>query len=127
MTLQRKPMKRTAPKVDWSEARDKLEEEGRCRVCLRLSGDIIDGYPVILECAHTIDRERQDEVVIGPRGGETRVVKRESTVPLCMDCHRAYDEHRLDLLPFLFLPEQIDAVRAAGGIAAANRRLSGAR
>lgn len=123
--LQRKPMKRTKKTKDWSEARDKVEEEGRCRVCSVPDGSVVDGFFVHLEAAHTIGQKRQDEVRIGPRGGETLVVKRESVVPLCTDCHRSYDERRLDLLPFLFMPEQLDAVKAAGGIALANKRLSG--
>lgn len=123
--MKRTPMKRKQPNRDWSEARDKVEEEGQCRICGIPDGSVVDGFYVHLEAAHTIGRKQQDEVRVGPRGGEVLVVKRESTVPLCTDCHRAYDEHRLDLLPFLFLPEQIDAVKAAGGIALANKRLSG--
>ncbi len=131
MTLQRKPMKRsrmkrTAPKRDWSEALDKVQEEGRCRVCLVPDGAMVDGERVRIQAAHIIGREH-DEVKVGPKGGEYLFVRRESIVPLCSADHRAYDTHRLDLLPFLFLPEQIEAVRAAGGIAAAYRRLSGVR
>ena len=108
-----------------SEALDKKEEEGICRACLRPDGSVIDGEIIRLECAHTIGRDRQDEIVVGPRGGETRVVKRESTVPLCGDCHRAFHAHRLDLLPYMTLEEQLDAVRAAGGILSALKRVSG--
>lgn len=124
MGLTRKPMKRRQTKRDWSEALDKVEEEGRCRACSVPAGSYIDGFPVQLEAAHVIGR-KYDEVEIGPRGGKTLVVKRESVIPLCNACHLQYDAHRLDLLPFLFLPEQIEAVRAAGGISSANRRLSG--
>ena len=132
MALQRNaPMKRSRlkskpPARDWSDARDKVEEEGRCRVCLVPDGSLVDGERIRLEAAHAIGREH-DEVRIGPRGGETLYVRRESIVPLCQFCLSQFHAHRLDLLPFLFLPEQIEAVRAAGGIEAANRRLSGAR
>jgi hypothetical protein len=125
--LRRTPTKRRQPARDWSGALDKIEEEGRCRVCKIPDGAVADGQRVRLECAHTISRQAQDEERTGPRGGVVLVVKRESAVPLCQDCHRAYDARRLDLLPHLFLPEQVEAVRAAGGIASANRRLSGSR
>lgn len=130
MTLQRKtqmtrkPMKRSVPKRLWEDARDKVDEEGRCRVCSTPDGSLVDGERIHLEAAHTVGREH-DRVEFGPKGGKTLVVRRESVIPLCQHCHRQYDEHRLDLLPFLFLPEQIEAVRASGGIANANRRLSG--
>ena len=51
----------------------------------------------------------------------------DNIVPLCRDCHTEYDQHRLDLLPFLTLPEQIAAVRQAGGIALAYRRTANQR
>lgn len=130
MSLQRKtPLKRSRIKSkpvnrDWSEALDKVEEEGRCRVCLVPVGGVVDGCMVQLEAAHVMGR-KYDEPEYGPRGRKTLVVKRESVVPLCRDCHRQYDERRLDLLPFLFLPEQIEAVRVAGGIFAANKRIAG--
>jgi hypothetical protein len=40
-------------------------------------------------------------------------------------CHAAYDGHRLDLLSLLDLEEQLAAVKAAGGIASAIKRLTG--
>lgn len=129
MISRSKPLKRTniKPKQvrrSWEEALDKVEEEGRCRVCLVSAGGVVDGCMVQLEAAHVMGR-KYDEPEYGPRGGKTLVVKRESVVPLCRDCHRQYDERRLDLLPFLFLPEQIEAVRVAGGIFAANKRIAG--
>ncbi len=105
-------MKTSAPKRDWSEARDKVEEEGRCRVCLVPDGSYVDGERVYLEAAHIIGREH-DEVIAGPKGGKTLVVGRDSVVPLCRSCHAQYHAHRLDLLPYLFLPEQVEAVRAS--------------
>jgi 5-methylcytosine-specific restriction endonuclease McrA len=111
-------MKTRQVKRDWSEALRKLERECCCRVC---------GSTTDLQAAHTIGRARQDVEVVGPRGGKTLVVKEDSIIPLCQPCHEAYDARRLDLLPYLFLPEQVAAVEAAGGIASANARLSGSR
>lgn len=114
------PPKKKPPRRDWTAARAKIEEEGRCRVCRSPDG---------LQAAHTIGRAKQDKPIGGDdarKGGKIRVFP-ESVVPLCESCHSLYDARRLDLLPHLFLPEQVDAVEAAGGIAAANRRLSGAR
>lgn len=54
----------------------------------------------------------------------------DNVVPLCGGpdgCHGAYDRHELDLLPYLTLPEQIAAVRQAGGIALAYRRTANVR
>lgn len=79
-----------------------------------------------LEAAHVIGREH-DEVRVGPKGGETLFVKRESVVPLCQHCHRQYDERRLDLLPCMTIDEQLNSVDAAGGIVAAYERLTGER
>jgi hypothetical protein len=107
-------------------ARDKVEEEGRCRACLAPDGEVDDGDVIRIQAAHTIGREH-DEVRVGSKGGETLFVRRESVVPLCQFCHIQYDARRLDLLPYLFLPEQLDAVRAAGGIERAHRRLTGER
>ena len=105
-----------ATRRDWRNAIRKLHAEGRCRVC---------GATENLEAAHTVSRKRQDYEVEGPRGGSALYVKPESIVPLCKPHHMEYDARRLDLLPYLFLPEQTWAVECAGGIAAANKRLSG--
>jgi hypothetical protein len=51
----------------------------------------------------------------------------DNIVPLCRECHVEYDQHRLDLLPALTLPEQVAAVRQAGGIALAYRRTTNTR
>lgn len=118
-------MKSSASRRDWSEALDKKECEGACRVCEMPDGYYYGDGVIRLECAHTIGRAEQDELVVGPRGGKTLAVKRESTVPLCGDCHRQLHARRLDLLPYLTLEEQLDAVKAAGGILSALKRLSG--
>ena len=95
---------------DWKQARAKVDaENGRCRVC---------GAPNA-EAAHVIPRS------LAPGVGNN--MSADNIVPLCRDCHTEYDQHRLDLLPFLTLPEQIAAVRQAGGIALAYRRTANVR
>jgi hypothetical protein len=101
---------------DWAEAWEKCLYEGRCRCCKSTEG---------IQAAHTIGRARQDVAITGPRGGKYLLVKADAIVPLCGSCHWKYDAHELDLLPYLFLPEQVYAVETAGGIASANKRLSG--
>ena len=107
----RKP---SQPRRDWREARAKVEAEVRCRVC--------KGSPPHIEAAHVIGREHDE-----PLSAETKVlwVDPERIVPLCGICHGHYDAHALDLLPYLTLDEQLQAVRDAGGIALALRRISG--
>ena len=98
------------------------------------------GWPET-ELAHTIGRARQDEKRVGPKGGVYLWVNPDSVIPLCpqrsdvdhdgkalaLGCHAAYDGHELDLLGFLTLKEELNAVRAAGSIAAALRRITGSR
>lgn len=55
--IKRSPMKRSAPKRSWEDARDKVDEEGPCRVCSIPDGSVIDGERIHLEAAHTIARE----------------------------------------------------------------------
>jgi len=95
-------------KRDWSEARAKVDAEGRCRVCGWGEG------LVKLEAAHVISRAQGG--TDDPRG----------IVPLCWECHRAFDARRLDLLPFLMNDEQAYAVSLVG-IVSAYRRLTGER
>jgi hypothetical protein len=45
-------------------------------------------------------------------------------VPLCVECHMAYDAHKLDLLPYLNYAEQSKVV-ADLGIVRAYKRLTG--
>lgn len=91
-------------KRDWREARAKVEEEGRCRLCWR-GGQ--------LDAAHVIPRS------LAP--GATNNMGRDNIVPLCRRCHELVDSHQESLLPVLTLNEQCEAVRQAGGIAAAYR------
>jgi 5-methylcytosine-specific restriction endonuclease McrA len=96
---------------NWKEARQKVEREGfRCRVC-RSSFQV--------EAAHVIPRS------LAPGVGTN--MSADNIVPLCRECHVEYDQHRLDLLPALTLPEQVAAVRQAGGIALAYRRTTNTR
>jgi hypothetical protein len=51
-------------------------------------------------------------------------MKRDSVVALCRPCHSSYDAYELDLLDYLTLDEQLEAVRVLGSIARAFRRLA---
>jgi 5-methylcytosine-specific restriction endonuclease McrA len=96
---------------NWKEARQKVEREGfRCRVC-RSSFQV--------EAAHVIPRS------LAPGVGTN--MSADNIVPLCRECHVEYDQHRLDLLPALTLPEQVAAVQQAGGIALAYKRTANVR
>lgn len=86
---------------DWGPAWDKVREEGCCRVCHRSS--------VPIDPAHIIPRSR---------GGTMDPL---CICPLCRDHHTLFDQHELELLPFLTLAEQAYAV-ALVGIAEAYRR-----
>lgn len=108
-------MKRTAPKRDWRPALKKVEQEGACRYC---------GDTMMLEAAHVIGRKYDRPVA---EDSKTLLVRPESVVVLCRRHHEAYDRRELDLMPYLHLFEQVRAVLDAGGIASANKRISGAR
>ena len=117
------PARSTGHERDDAEAKAKVRSEGRCRVC------DISGRGVRLDAAHTIGREHDRPHHDRPEG--PRWVNPDDVVPLCVQidggCHGKYDGRRLDLLPHLHLHEQLAAVRAAGGIAAAYRRLTSSR
>lgn len=98
--------------------RDKVEAEGKCRYC---------GGTRDLEMAHVIGKAEQDIETVGPRGGRRKFVPAVAVIPLCGaftqgNCHYRYDHHELDILPYLYLDEELEAVRPAGGIYAAYRR-----
>ncbi len=97
------------PKRDWTDANEKREYG--CRVCGR--------YDV--ELAHTIGRKHDQPKA---PGSKTLYVNPDSVVPLCPSIHRAYDAHQFDLLSYLTLAEQLDAVAKAGSIESARRRLA---
>lgn len=119
-------MKRKQPRRDWTRARAKVEAEGRCR--LHRLGDCC-GY---LEAAHVVAREHDrlspDQEAMRPKGSDVVwPVRPDRVIPLCGFHHEAYDDHTVDVLPVLSLDEQLRAVRDAGGIALALRRLTGDR
>lgn len=95
----------------WDSAIAKKVDEGCCRVC--------GGYPV--DAAHVVGRSRDR------RDGNKQIVDPDSVVPLCRECHAAYDRHEKDLLPFLTVAEQARAVLDAGGMLSAYRRVTGTR
>lgn len=93
-------------KRDWSQARAKVAEEGRCRSC---------GRSQDLEAAHVIPRSR-----IGPKGGAEDP---RNICPLCRRCHRAQHDGKLELLPLLSLEEQ-GYIAGLVGIEEARRRVT---
>jgi len=95
---------------DWTEAREKVEAEGRCRVCKSASHG--------LDSAHVIPRS------IAPAESN---MSADSIVPLCRICHTAFDAHEFSLLEHLTLDEQLAAVRAAGSLDRARRIITGER
>lgn len=127
---------------DWTDARDKVDEEGCCRYCGRSDRP--------LEAAH-LDGQKYDEPAdcktckgsgrrlagAGPCGvckgsGQTSTyyVDPVRTVPLCgpqVDtgtCHNLFDTGQLDLLPVLKLEEELAVVKSLRGIEPARIRLS---
>lgn len=80
-------------KRDWTPARKKVEDEGRCRRC---------GNPYNLESAHLIPRSL---------GGK---MNEDSVIPLCAHCHREQHSHAFELLPLMTRDEQVEAVKAVG-------------
>lgn len=84
---------------DWTEARRKVEAEGRCRYC-RAAGP--------LEAAHVISRS--------VKGVDNQMA--DSCIPLCAKCHRQqhHDRASMKLLAYLTAEEQAAAVLAAGSI-----------
>ena len=107
---------------DWTQARAKVDAEGRCRVC---------GSDWRVEAAHVIPRS------VAPNGGEHP----DSIVPLCGDyvdsitgnaikgCHSRYDDksNGLDLTPYLNDAELEAAVAAAGSWGMATRIVTSKR
>jgi predicted HNH restriction endonuclease len=75
-------------KRNWTAARAKVADEGRCRRC---------GTTAYLEAAHVIPRS-----AVKPGPGEDE----RNIVPLCAPCHREQHGGRLELLPLLSLSEQ---------------------
>lgn len=100
---------------DWTRARAKVNYEGKCRVCASTN---------LLAAAHTAG-QKYDRAADGSRNG-VLVVEPDDIVPLCVDCHTAYDLHRLDLLPYV---TNIEAARVVLhlGLVGAYKRLTSSR
>jgi hypothetical protein len=98
------------PKRDWSDAIEKRDAEGCCRVC---------GIQRGMEAAHVTGRKHDKP----KEGRKTLWVNPDSIVPLCPPCHEDYDAHQLDLLKYTFKAEQVKAVEDLGSIELARQRL----
>lgn len=85
----------------WSAAHEKVKAEAICRVCSLGAGSMT----IPVDPAHIIPRSR-----VKPGPGEDP----RNICPLCRDCHRAFDEGKLDLLPYLTRDEQAYAVELVG-------------
>lgn len=79
--------------------RAKVDKAERCRGCGERGRR--------LEAAHIIPRSR---IKADPALAEHE----NNCVPLCRDCHNAYDSRTLDLLPYLTLAEQGHAALLVG-------------
>jgi hypothetical protein len=95
---------------DWTEARTKVETEGRCR--LSHTGECLGP----LAAAHVVGRQADD----------SRVVHADDVIPLCTHHHGLYDARRVSILECLTYEEQARAVAKLGIIRAA-KRLTGNR
>lgn len=112
---------------DWSDA--EYKRASGCRVGYSEGYESCDG-PV--ELAHSVGRRWDEprEWVLVYESDDSRMERRASfelwvdpdaVVPLCRDHHRAYDAHRLDLLPYLTLEEQAYAASKLGLVRALKR------
>lgn len=97
---------------DWTLARAKVDAEGVCRYCGRRCGR--------LEAAHTIGRQHDQDAVVDPED----IVPLGGPATTSSTCHAKHHAHKLNLLSVMTVEEQVAAVRAAGGIAQAFRRLT---
>lgn len=109
-------------KRDWSAA--EIKRVPACRVCGCRSRKI--------ELAHVIGRRCDlDQVSIceyeDDRRGEVHAVRMavvlpDRVIPLCVDCHRQFDAHRLDVWNDLTTLERFQAIEDAGTLGQALRR-----
>lgn len=85
---------------NWDDAVEAHAGEG-CRVCGRFPRELMHVLP------------RAFDVL---PGAKARVVRVDplAVVPGCKPCHWAYDEHRLDLLPYLTAGEVDHAIDRVG-------------
>jgi hypothetical protein len=101
----------------WDAAREKCDLEQGCRIC--------GAWPV--EAAHIIGRDKDGDFPVRNEDWSPWDVAPDRIVPLCHDHHQGPNgQHakRLELLSYLTLPEQIQAVADAGGISRAMVLLS---
>lgn len=115
-------------KRDWTAAREKVLDEGKCRACDKpLSSGRI-------EAAHIMGREFDKKPTLDAHTDWLAgVVAPIRIVPLCGPatdtgtCHNRHDSHDpdFDLLRHLSLPEQLQAHADAGSMQRAYNRLVG--
>jgi len=127
-TRRRSTLRRSQPQRDWSAARAKVEAEDCCRICKKTSDE------VKLEAAHILGREHDESRTLvsaeggGFKGSTILFVNPLRIVPLCgpfpAGCHGDVDHNRINLVHYLTLDEQIQAVNDAGGIAPAFMELA---
>lgn len=103
------------PKItrDWTLAREKVDLEGRCRNC---------GSTDRLEAAHIVGRNHDFSFPVRNEDWSPGDVAPDRIVPLCNLCHQGptgVHARRLDLLPLLTEPEQVQAVADCGSISQA--------
>jgi hypothetical protein len=108
--IRKKPMRRSQPKRDWTDARAKIDH-AICRLCA-------EANPYV-EAAHVIGRAHDRPK---HEGTQTLWVNPDAVIPLCRPHHRAFDAHEIDVLSVLTLEEQLRAVEDAGGIELARIR-----
>lgn len=120
-----RPIRRSAPPDRfWDDARAKVDEEGCCRICKRPPAP---GRPI--EAAHVLGREHDEPMVSRSTGEILRVlyVAPDRIFPACgpspSGCHGMAERKEINVLPYLTLEEELQAIRDAGSIEAARIRL----
>lgn len=136
--------KRGPIRRDWTDARRKVDDEGRCRGCKKPAGRCR------LEAAHTLGREYDERRVCNrcggtghpahrPQGqctkcngvGVVRWVNPDDIMPLCgpatdtSTCHGLDHANRLNKLALMTTEEQVRAVQVVGTIGRAYVLLGG--
>ena len=119
------PRRRSVPPDRfWDDARAKVDEEGCCRICKRPPAP---GRPI--EAAHVLGREHDEPMVSRSTGEILRVlyVDPNRIFPACGPspggCHGMAERKEINVLPYLTLEEELQAIRDAGSIEAARIRL----
>lgn len=107
---------------DWSLARAKVEQEGRCRLADKWV--ILRGMPED-EGMQACDGRLEAAHTIGVSSDDTDTVQPYDIIPLCTYHHARYDARRISILHVLTLEEQAAAVQKLGLIRALRRLTSG--